>query len=212
MAVRKKVRTVTVLTPKGFQEGDATVTTTYLATLHSLAVTTRGQRAYMYYPAKGGEYVPSTHPLFGVQPVVSGLPLNRAATALAHAKDTVRGPTRSNNQLLRSYVVRGMTIGTADAMFRETVCGTAYFEKPGNQSRYARVVSIRPIAPYHTPNVIADTRQAFEEWSADQFPPQYPPQNRPYFLYDVRGCFVACEHPDDRIRDSWLAASRLRWG
>lgn len=209
MAVRKKVRTLTMLTTTGFSDQDAILTTTYLQSMHSLTVTVHGERVYMYFPDTGGEYVPATHALSGV-PVShrSSHPFNRAATALAYAEGTVCGPTRSNNQLLKTYKVRGMTIASQDAIFRETVCGTAYFEKTDNRSRYTRVVSIRPVAPYHTPNVITDTRNAFTEWAADQFPAEY----RPVFLYDHRGCFVACEHPDETVRDAWLVASRLRWG
>lgn len=179
MAIRKKIRTVTMLTVSG-ETSPVILTTTYLKSLRSLTVPYGEKRRQMYYSAT----------IYVAMGAGHGYPtLNERATALGHDPETTRGRTGSR------YVLQRYATDRFDG-----VSGPAFFDDiDGSNTRYARVVSIR-----ETPTI----RNDFTEWAADQFPPYY----RPVFLWDQRGAYVACEHPDERTRDAWLTFSKVRWG
>lgn len=163
MAIRKKVRTVTMLTVSG-ETSPVMVTTTYLKSLRKVRVTFEGEPANMFY---NFTEVCRDRPQYFV---------NHNATEFLYQD----GPK---------------PLGT----WFGGVSGAAYFAPLDNEFRYTRVVSIR-----ETQTI----RDDFTKWAAEQFPAEY----RPVYLYDSRGSYVACEHPDERTRDAWLTFSKVRWG
>lgn len=190
MAVRKKVRTVTVLPQDGSEPHKRVVTTTAIHTVAS----SKSPHIYGSFRADidGKSCTVCYCDVLCFDPTDgrSRDYLNAKATALLQQTDIVK-------QIAQHY---GMPDHWTAGIDGEVV----YFGRD-EPWRYVRVVSISPGTL--AISSLLTFRHDFEEWAEDQFP-----EHRPYILVDVRGCFVACEHPDDRIRDSWLAACRLRWG